>query len=129
MESMNDDDFAELFRSLPRGSVSGTSWQDVANELAALGETLGDVLRRAWGHQEDDAGLARLRELLQAMLQGAGGALEGTPEAEQTREHLASLRDSIRASIDQASSELRPELVSMLRQVNAALRRHTGLEE
>jgi hypothetical protein len=129
MDSMNDDDFAELFRSLPRGSVSESSWQDVASELAALGQTLGDVLRRAWQRQDADPGLARLREVLQAALLDAGGALEGSPEAQQTREQLVALRDAIRASIDRAGSELRPELVSLLRQANAALRRHTGLDE
>jgi ElaB/YqjD/DUF883 family membrane-anchored ribosome-binding protein len=129
MDSMNDDDFAELFRSLPRGSVSESSWQDVASELAALGQTLGDVLRRAWQRQDGDPGVARLREGLQALLQDAGGALEGTPEAQQAREQLAALRDSIRAAAERAGAELRPELVSLLRQANAALRRHTGLDE
>jgi hypothetical protein len=129
MDDMDDEDFAKLFRSLPRGSSSDTSWQDVVAELAGLGKTLGDVLHLAWQRQQDDPGMARLRQLLQTLVEESEGALEGTPEAERTREQLAAFRDSIREAIDRASAELRPELVTALRQVNGALRRHTGLDE
>jgi hypothetical protein len=126
---MNDDDFAELFRKPPSKSSGGTSWQDVATEFEALGKTLGDVLRGLWQQQVgDDAGLGRLREALQSLIQEVNKAVDGTPEAEQARDQLVQATESIRAAAARASAELRPELISMLRQANAELRRLTRLD-
>jgi hypothetical protein len=119
---MDDDDFAELFKKLPKGPSSGTSWQDVGAELEALGKTLGDALRGAWQRQ-DEAGLGALRDSLESMIQEVNRAVEGTPEAQDARAQLVQVTERIRAAAERASDELRPELVSMLRQANAELRR------
>jgi hypothetical protein len=125
---MDDDDFAELFKRPPGRPSSGTSWQDVAAEFAALGNTVGDVLRDAWQRQDNPAGLAQLRESLQVMIQDLNRAVDGTPEAQQARDQLVHLMESIRAAAERTSDELRPELLSMLRQANAELRRLTHLD-
>ena len=125
---MNDDDFAELFKSLNSGPSTGTSWQDVADEVAALGRTLGDVLRRAWHQPDDDQALARLREVLQAMADDLNGAVEGTPEATYARDQLTQLAERLRSAAARAGDELRPELLSLLRQANAELRRRSHLD-
>ena len=126
---MDDDDFAELFKKLPRSSPTETSWQDVGAEFEALGKTLGEVLRGAWQRQDADAGLNRLRDSLQSMIQDINRAVDGTPEAQEARDGLAEVTERIRAAAAQAGDELRPELVSMLRQANAELRRFTRLDE
>jgi ElaB/YqjD/DUF883 family membrane-anchored ribosome-binding protein len=126
---MDDDDFAELFKKLPSKPSTETSWQDVIAELEALGNTFGDVLRDAWRRQDSDAGLARLRDTLQSMVQDLNTAVDGTPEAQQARDQLVHLAESLRAAAEQASDQLRPELVSMLRQANAELRKFTRLDE
>jgi hypothetical protein len=126
---MDDDDFAELFKKLPSRPSTGTSWQDVAAEFEALGKTLGDVLRGAWQRQDNEPGLGRLRESLDLLIQDVNRAIEGTPEAQQARDQLVQLTEAIRASAQRAGDELRPELVSMLRQANAELRRFTRLDD
>lgn len=127
---MDDDEYAELFKKLPSKPSTGTSWQDVAAEFEALGTTLGDVLRRAWQRQDDDgAGLGQLRDSLQSMIQELNRAIDGTPEAQQARDQLVHMTESIRTAAERAGDELRPELVSMLRQANAELRRRTRLDE
>ena len=126
---MDDDDFAELFRKLPSSAGSGTSWQDLFAEVEALGKTLGDVVRSAWQRPEDDAGLGRLHESLDTILQDVNRAVDGTPEGQQARDQLAQMIDSIRAAAEQAGDELRPELLRMLRQANTELRRFTRLGE
>lgn len=127
--SMDDDDFAELFKSRPSRPSTGTSWQDVASEFEALRKTLADVLRNVWQRQDNDAGLGPLRESLQSMIQELNRAVDGTPEAQQARSQLVHLTESIRSAAARAGDELRPELVSMLRQANAELRRRTRLDE
>ncbi|MCA1646387.1 MAG: hypothetical protein LC797_13315 [Chloroflexi bacterium] len=126
---MNDDDFAELFKKLPSRPSAGTSWQDVAAEFEALGKTLGDVVRDAWRRQDTDAGLGRLRDSLDAMVRDVNRAVEGTPDAQQARDQFVHLTDSLRAAAERASDELRPELLSMLRQANGELRRLSGLDD
>src|ERR1700737_551872 len=126
---MNDDDFAELFKKLPNGSSTGTSWQDVGAEFEALGKTLGDVLRGAWQSQDNAPGLSGLRAALQSMIQDVNRTVDGTPEAQVARDRLAEMTEKIRAAAARAGDELRPELVNMLRQANAELRRLTRLDD
>ena|SRR5438067_4392538 len=125
---MDDEDFAELFKKLPSKSPSDTSWEDVGAEFEVLGKTLGDVLRGAWQRQDADAGLSRLRDSLQSMMQDMNRAVDGTPEAQEARDQLVHVAERIRAAAERAGDELRPELASMLRQANAQLRRLTRLD-
>ena len=126
---MDDDDFAELFKKLGSGPSTGTSWRDVGAEFEALGKTLGDALRGVWQSQDAQAGLGPLRDSLQSMIQQVDRAFDGTPEAQQARDQLARLTESIRAAVARAGEDVRPELLSMLRQANAELRRLTRLDE
>jgi hypothetical protein len=126
---MNDDDFAELFKTLPKGPSAGTSWQDVGAEFEALGKTLGDLLRGVWQSQDNAPGLSGLRTTLQSMIQDVNRTVDGTPEAQIARDRLVEMTERIRLATARAGDELRPELVSMLRQANAELRRLTRLDD
>jgi hypothetical protein len=123
---MNDDDFAELFRTLPGRPSSEATWQDVKSEFEALGKTLGDVLRGAWQRQNNnDVLLGRLGESLQSMLAELSRSVDGTPEAQQARDQLVRFTESIQTAATRAGDELRPGLLKLLRQANAELRRLT----
>src|SRR5258707_15236780 len=124
---MDDDDFAELFKKLPSRPSSETSWQDVITELDALGRTVGDALRSLWERQDDAAGLGRLRTTLELLIEDAHRAVDGTPEAQQARDQLVRLTDSIRAAAERTGDDLRPELLRMLLQAHAELRRFSHL--
>ena len=63
------------------------------------------------------------------MMADLNRAVEGTPEAQQAREQFVHLTESIRAAAERTSDELRPELLKMLRQANAELRRLTLPDE
>jgi ElaB/YqjD/DUF883 family membrane-anchored ribosome-binding protein len=126
---MDDQDFDELFKRLSSGRSTTSSWQDVRAELDALGKTLGDVLRTAWHSPDADSGIGRLRELLSSALQELNGAVDGTPEAQQARDQFVRVTESLRAAAERAGDEVRPELVRMLRQANAELRRRSGLDD
>jgi ABC-type transporter Mla subunit MlaD len=119
----DDDEYAELFKKLPSGSSSGTSWQDVASELGALGDTLGNLVRAAWQQSDGDALLSGLRESLSSVADDVNRAAEGSPETQRARDELTRLIESIRAAAAQAGEEIRPELLTLLREANAQLRR------
>src|SRR5262249_22214902 len=129
MKIDDDDEYAELFKKLPSGSASRTSWRDVAAEFEALGGTLGDMLRSAWRQSDGDALVRGLRASLGSILDDVNRAAGGTAEGERARDELARLVESIRAAAAQAGDEVRPELLNLLRQANAELRRVSHLDE
>jgi ElaB/YqjD/DUF883 family membrane-anchored ribosome-binding protein len=121
---MNDDEFAELFKQLSSGRSTDGSWHDVRAEFETLGKTIGDIFRSAW--QSEDS-LGQLREMLNAATQQWNNAVDGTPEAQQAREQLVRLSEALSAAVDRAGEQVRPELLRLLRQANAELRRRSGL--
>jgi len=125
---MQDDEYAELFKKLPPKS-SGSSWQDVATEFENLGKTFADVIRSAWKQNEGDATLSQLRDGLESVIEGIRRTSEGTPETAQARDQLVRVVESIREAVTQASEDVRPELVSLLRQANAELRKLGRIDE
>src|SRR5919201_5086943 len=133
---MNDDEYAELFRQPPppKSRPAGeASWQDVAAEAEALGRTLGDVLGdllrvAAQPKSDDEMGVRWLREQLQSLLQELNRAVDGTPEVQPVRDAMVRMTESLRAAAERASEEVRPELLGLLRQANAELRRRAHLE-
>jgi hypothetical protein len=127
--NINDDEYAELFRKLPRGSSSGTSWQDVATEFGALGDTLSDLLRTAWRRSDGDALVTSFRDSLRSVVDDVNRATEGNPETQRARGELTRLIESIRAAAKEAGEEVRPELLTLLREANAQLRRLGHMDE
>jgi ElaB/YqjD/DUF883 family membrane-anchored ribosome-binding protein len=124
---MRDEDFAELFKQLGSGRSTTGSWHDVRVEFESLGATLGDVLQHAWHRSGDESALGRIREVLSSATQELSEAVEDTPDAQRARDHLASLANSLSAAAERASDSVRPELLRMLREANAELRRRSGL--
>src|SRR5713226_8159383 len=124
---MNDDEYAELFK--PRKPSAETSWEDVAREFQLLGKTLGDAVWAAWGGQDGQARGRELQISLQAIVDEVNRAVDqgiATPEAQQAREQLGRLTESLRVATERTTEELRPELLAPLRQANAELRRLSG---
>ena len=118
--TMNDDDFAELFKQLKSGQSTGATWQDVRNELESLGRTLGDAFRLA-------PTLKQLREMLEMATLDWNSAVDGTPEAQRAREQFMRVTESLNDAMERAGEQVRPELVRLLRDANAEIRRRSGL--
>lgn len=129
MASINDDDFDELLRQLTGGQSTESSWQDVRVELEALARNLSDVLQTAWRGQNGDSTLTRVQEMFFSATQQLNDAVDGTPEAQQARDQLSHLADSLNSAIERAGDQVRPELLRMLRQANAELRRRTNPDD
>src|SRR5688572_2534377 len=121
---MDDDEFAELFKTQPsRPSSGGGSWHEVASEFEALGKSVADALFSAWQRLDGEADLGQLRESLQSAIETLNRTVDGSPETAHARDQLVRLADAIRGAAERAGDEVRPELLSMLRQANAELRR------
>jgi hypothetical protein len=129
MASMNDDDFDDLLKQLTGGQSTETSWNDVRVELEALARNLSDVFQAAWRGQNHDSTLARLQEMMFSATQQLSDTVEGTPEAQQARDQLLHLANSLNSAIERAGDQVRPELLRMLRQANAELRRRANPDD
>ena len=127
---MHDDEYAELFR--PRKPRADTTWEDIGREFVVMGHTLGDALRVAWQKHATDDQVRGMRDSLTSIADEVNRSVEQgfeTPEGQRAREQLEKLTESIRKALEQTGDELRPELLTLLRQANAELRRMTGQEE
>ena len=126
---MRDEDFAELFKQLGSGRSTTGSWHEVRAEFESLGATLGDVLQQAWRRPGDESALGGIRELLTSATRDLSEAIDGTPDAQRARDRLTSVANSLAAAAERAGDSVRPELLRMLREANAELRRRSGLED
>jgi type VI protein secretion system component VasF len=122
---MSDEDYARLFREPEKPSASA-AWEDVAHEVQALGPNLAAAFRAAWQRQDYQAPVRDLQASLQAMLDAVARAVDestATPEAQQARDRLNRVAESVRTATERTTQELRPQLLAALRQVNEELRR------
>jgi ElaB/YqjD/DUF883 family membrane-anchored ribosome-binding protein len=120
---VNDDDYARLFRDPDRPS---SAWEDVLREFSALGDNLALAVRAAWERRENRARVREVQDSLQSMIDGVNHAIgdsTNTPEAQQAREQLARVTESVREAAERTADEVRPQLLNVLRQANAELRR------
>jgi hypothetical protein len=127
---MHDDEYADLFK--PRKPRADTTWEDVGREFVMMGHTLGDALRAAWDNHAADDQVRGMRESLNSLADEVNRTVaQGfeTPEGARARAQLEQLTESIRSALEQTGDELRPELLTLLRQANAELRRLTGQGE
>ncbi len=123
-----DEEFANLFKKPPE-SRPGAAWEDVAHELEALGKTLGEAVQALWQRQENRERARELEDSLKTMAQQVNRAIEESvtmPEAQQAREQFSRVTESVRVAVETTTQELRPEVLSVLRQMNADLRRLAG---
>ena len=120
---MTDDDFAELFKSLPPRGSGGTSWRDVAAEFETLGKTFGDVLRTAWQRSESEPFVSQMRESIEDAIGRLDRAAADNAETREARDQLMGLVDTIRTAAERAGEDLRPELIDLLRRANSELQR------
>jgi hypothetical protein len=118
---MNDDDFKRLFREPER---PGSAWEDVLREVSTLGDNLVLAARAAWDRD--------VQHSLQSLIDGVNRAIDdgtSTPEAQQAREQLARVTDSVRQAAERTVEDMGPQLLNMLQQANSELRRLTGKDD
>jgi hypothetical protein len=126
---VNDDEYAELFKKLPDRSSSGSSWQDVASEIGALGKTFGDMLRGALDNGDTQGVMGQLRDAVQGAIDDLNHAAGSTSETREARDQLTRLAESIREAAARTGDDLRPQLLELLRRANAELRRAADLDK
>jgi hypothetical protein len=109
------------------------AWREVGRQFQALGESLAEAFRTAWGSEETRQHVQNMQDGLKAMVDHVDQAVKETsasPEAEKIRGEAEKAAESLRAAGEQTWQEVQPHLLVALKQINAELQGMIGrLEE
>jgi hypothetical protein len=112
----------------PEGASTPTSeaWQEVGKQFQALGESLATAFRAAWTDEQNRKRVQDMRQGVEQMLNEVGKALDETaksPQVQQARTEAKKAAESMRVAGGQTYQDLRPQIVSALRQLNSELQK------
>jgi hypothetical protein len=112
----------------PEGASTSTNeaWQEVGKQFQALGESLATAFRAAWTDEQNRKRVQDMRQGVEQMLNDVGKALDETaksPQMQQARTEAKRAAESMRVAGEQTYQELRPQIVSALRQLNTELQK------
>jgi len=101
---------------------SSEAWRGVGEQFKSLGESIAQAFRSAW---EDDSNRQFVKEMesgLDSMLDSVSTAINDaaqSPEAQKLRGEAEKVAQSAREAGERAAKDVRPTLLSALRQMNS----------
>lgn len=107
-------------------SQSGEAWQEVGQQFKTLGESLARAVRTAWEDEENRRQVREMQAGLESMVNDVGQAIRDTansPSGQQIRSDAERTVQNLRTAGEQTVQEVKPHLVSALRDANDALQR------
>lgn len=110
-----------------QGDTSGgDAWEDVGKQFQTLGESLAKAFRTAWENEQNQQRLHEMRTGLESIVHNVDQAIQETaasPEGQQIRSEAGRAAESLRSATEKTAQDVRPHLVSALRQVNEELQK------
>ena len=104
---------------------SSDNWREVGDDFKSLGESLAAAFRETWENEEVRQ---KLRTSLDSLAEGINQAVEGAKEsmeAQQVRGEMGKTAKSAQDTGAQAFRDVKPHIVSSLRQLSAELKKMT----
>ncbi|WP_322508413.1 hypothetical protein [Anaerolinea sp.] len=105
-------------------SSSKSSWDEVASELSALGNSLAKAFSALWTRVESSEEARQVKEGLESALQQVEQALKEaaeTPEAQEVKLHARNTLEHLRTAGEQTVQEVQPQIVEGLQKLNEEL--------
>ncbi len=102
------------------------AWGEVGTQFEALGESLSQALRAGWESEETQRHVRSMQEGLERMVKRIDRAVKEAGESERAqrvRQEAERAADSLRDAGEKTWEDMRPQVISGLRRVNAELRR------
>lgn len=102
------------------------AWKEVGKQFETLGESLADAFRTAWDDEENRQKAREMRAGLESMINDVSAAIKDTadsPEGQHFRQEAQKTAESFRSAGEQTVQEVRPHLISALRQVNLEIQK------
>ena len=110
----------------PGNASYNEGWQEVGRQFKALGESLAAALRAGWENEENRTRLQDMQTGLESLVSEVGQAIQETvesPEAGHVKAEAQKAANTVAGVLDETTAEVRPQLVSALRQVNSELQK------
>ena len=104
-------------------------WQEVGKQFQTLGESLATALRATWNDEQNRKRVQEMQKGVESMLNDVGKAIDETaksPHVQQAKTDAQKAAESLRTASEQTMQEVRPHLVSALRQLNEELQKLVG---
>lgn len=104
------------------------AWREVGQQFEALGESLSRAFRAAWDSDETQRHVRSMQDGLEKMIEKVDHAVKDAGESQQGRRlrtEAEKTAETLRAAGEQTWQEARPQLLSVLKKVNAELQRLT----
>jgi hypothetical protein len=111
---------------------AGDSWQEVGRQFQILGESLAAALRTSVNTEDNRRRMAEMQSGIESMVRDVDKAITGaaeSPEAQRARQEAQRTAESLRRAGEQSAQDIRPQLLSALKQVNDELQRLIGRME
>lgn len=105
-------------------STSSETWENIGHQFKEIGESLATAFRTAWHNDENRQRMQKMQAGLESMANEVSKAInEGvnTSEMEYVRNEAKKAAQFFHSTGEQAFHEVRPHLLSALRQVNEEL--------
>jgi hypothetical protein len=105
---------------------SSEVWEEVGRQFQTLGESLAATFRTAWHNEANRQRVQEMQSGLESMVNEVGKAIResaASPKVQQARTEAEKAAESLRAAGEQTVQEVRPHLLSALRQVNTELQK------
>lgn len=109
-----------------KAASSGQSWEEVGQAFKNLGQSIGEAFRTGWGREETRQNVQKMQEGLEGMVNEIRQAIHETADpgsVNEFKEDLRSTVDNLAGKGRETVQEVRPHLVSALRQVNQELQK------
>jgi hypothetical protein len=105
---------------------SADSWQEVGKQFQAMGEGLASVFHSAWEKEENKQRLKDMENGLEGIVQNISQVLKetaATPEAQQLKQEVKKVGESLSQAGEQTAQEGRPPLLAALKQANEEIQK------
>ncbi len=105
-------------------SSSSDPWREVGQQFEALGQSLAAAFRTAVNNEENRRRMHQMQDGLESMVTEVNRAIHETvdsPQGQQVRNDVERTAENLRSATEQAVQEVRPQLLTALKQATQEL--------
>lgn len=110
----------------PKNQPPSDVWQEVARQFQVLGDTLAAAFRSSWNDEENRKRIQQVQGSLENVVREIDLGLQNaahSPEAQRARDEAKRAAEQVRQAGEQTVQEVRPQVLTALKQVNVELQK------
>jgi hypothetical protein len=107
-------------------STGSEAWREVGQQFQALGQSLAAAFRTSVNDEENRRRMRQMQDGLESMVSEVNKAIHDaaeSPKGQQVRSDVEKTAENLRAAGEEAVQEVRPQLLTALKQVTQELQK------